>query len=826
MFFKKKQDTEIVQQVEEEKPDLEQMATDVRKNATRVDKKYLEVVNKLIDDNTLIDYNTKDFTPRAKEVLQSYHNFGENYPLEARYLAELEVLMVVNGVLTEHSGIILFFKSEAMRNFVEQLGMTKDALGLPADEIKKLIERDKFITTTDVRILASFYHKDLMEIMSEDLYELHKKKYNTTVEVEEFICTWTEVFGLMGYRFALLNLFLSMIQTTYRDEYKKFKTLKSVIVTNEHYVELIKDFLIPFYIGLNRTHNNPDDLAVINSSVDYLLAVYTEYDTMTYDPEAGNRFCNSIPVDYYRFRNRVIRIDVKEEAIPEVIKEYHGTGYLGLITFARDRILDLLTEITPCVKLISHSGAIAPSEVERSNLLRDALEKRLHTLGKILHENRDINYVILNTRYFVLHSQLYAQEWFRKTFTRKVNLILDPKERGKLNTSAHILSRAYEFFADKDERLFINFTTGSSKQPDKVGTAEKIDGLRDILLVLRPLMNTDKIVVCLFAESADRFFRDGNEDDPEFSDLVFNLDLVELPKEIADYYDVEETTVDKLGAYLTAYKNRSKPYYKELLPALGIDQGDIASKSKNKSLDKTYEVNLLNLPGTSVKELLEGCKRTVKHKDFKRLTILASGESGTGKTMLASYLAKELGLTLVTISGSDISSKWVGESEQNVKKLFLSAGKDKLLLIEEADNLMGDRDEAGTKKWDRALTNEWLVQLERFEGVLMVTTNYKDVLDKALLRRFTVKIEFKELKEEKIEQAIMTFVKKYRMKHDTTVKENLQRLKGLRLGDLGNVENLILFYKINKLSKFIDYLEEEIKQRKSDEKEVGFTSRK
>jgi len=126
----------------------------------------------------------------------------------------------------------------------------------------------------------------------------------------------------------------------------------------------------------------------------------------------------------------------------------------------------------------------------------------------------------------------------------------------------------------------------------------------------------------------------------------------------------------------------------------------------------------------------------------KGLRFLFHGESGTGKTELARYIAEELGKTLLIKRASDILSPWVGVAEQNVSTLFKEAEDSRsILLIDEADSFFYDREKA-VRSWERSLVNEFLTRMEEFSGILICITNLPSVLDKAVSRRFHESVEF------------------------------------------------------------------------------------
>jgi hypothetical protein len=129
------------------------------------------------------------------------------------------------------------------------------------------------------------------------------------------------------------------------------------------------------------------------------------------------------------------------------------------------------------------------------------------------------------------------------------------------------------------------------------------------------------------------------------------------------------------------------------------------------------------------------------------VSALFAGESGTGKTMAAEVLARELALDLYRIDLSAVVSKYIGETEKNLKQVFDAAEEGGvLLLFDEADALFGKRSEVRDSH-DRYANIEvgYLLQrMEGYQGLAILTTNSKSALDKSFLRRlrFTVNFPF------------------------------------------------------------------------------------
>ncbi len=132
------------------------------------------------------------------------------------------------------------------------------------------------------------------------------------------------------------------------------------------------------------------------------------------------------------------------------------------------------------------------------------------------------------------------------------------------------------------------------------------------------------------------------------------------------------------------------------------------------------------------------------------LRILLYGESGTGKTEFARYIAETLGRPLLVKRASDILSPWVGISEQQVAEIFCEAEETRsILLLDEADSFFTSR-ETATRNWERTLVNEFLTRMEDFRGVLLCATNAPASLDRAVMRRFHEAVEFYTLSAEGI----------------------------------------------------------------------------
>jgi SpoVK/Ycf46/Vps4 family AAA+-type ATPase len=146
--------------------------------------------------------------------------------------------------------------------------------------------------------------------------------------------------------------------------------------------------------------------------------------------------------------------------------------------------------------------------------------------------------------------------------------------------------------------------------------------------------------------------------------------------------------------------------------------------------------------------------RSVVHRDWdfgrklargRGLSVLFSGPSGTGKTMAAEVLARELSLHLFQIDLSTVVSKYIGETERNLSVIFREAELSQcLLFFDEADALFGKRTEVkdAHDRYANIEVNYLLQRIEQYQGLVVLATNFQKNLDDAFLRRLHYVVEF------------------------------------------------------------------------------------
>jgi AAA+ superfamily predicted ATPase len=200
-----------------------------------------------------------------------------------------------------------------------------------------------------------------------------------------------------------------------------------------------------------------------------------------------------------------------------------------------------------------------------------------------------------------------------------------------------------------------------------------------------------------------------------------------------------------------------RPTLDDLFAAARAQSGhDLAALAHK--IEPVYTWEDIVLPADILAHLREICQRVAhRHRVLgewgfdsklslgKGITALFAGPSGTGKTMAAEIIANELGLDLYKIDLSGVVSKYIGETEKNLERIFGAAeNANAILLFDEADALFGKRSEVRDSH-DRYANIEisYLLQkMEEYEGIAILATNLRQNLDESFVRRLAFTVHF------------------------------------------------------------------------------------
>lgn len=206
-----------------------------------------------------------------------------------------------------------------------------------------------------------------------------------------------------------------------------------------------------------------------------------------------------------------------------------------------------------------------------------------------------------------------------------------------------------------------------------------------------------------------------------------------LPKKVVIYHeDSKENTNDNI--------NKNTDFINCYDPRYSFDDIYIDSKSKQQILTcltmKKYQEKLFQD---------WGLKDTIKSN--RAIILNFYGSPGTGKSMTAEAIAKYLNKKVCSVDYSQLESKYVGETPKNIKKVFeIAKSNDAVIIFDEADSFLGKRLTNITQSADYGVNitrSVMLLELEKFDGVVIFTTNLITNYDDAFKRRILSSIEFK-----------------------------------------------------------------------------------
>ncbi len=308
-------------------------------------------------------------------------------------------------------------------------------------------------------------------------------------------------------------------------------------------------------------------------------------------------------------------------------------------------------------------------------------------------------------------------------------------------------------------------------------------------------------------------------------------------EEMADRFQCSPGAIDQAAAKASIAEPKTKDSVRGSLTLaleaheLLLNRGSAPVRGHGK--DPSFTLEGLNVVGADLPSMLDDMKsydaalRSGNRDDLPGARILFHGPPGTGKSCLARNVAIRLDRDIVLKRASDLLSKWVGETEQNIRDAYVeAAAKEAILIFDEADSLILNRDRA-MHSWETSLTNEFLNRMEEFTGIQIFTTNRLKDLDSAGIRRFLYKVEFRFLKPE----GNVLFYRRMlagltREAMNPEIEKRLRSLSRLTPGDMKLVKDKFTFKDPEDVTHnaMVTALEEEvrIKTLHAGDKPMGF----
>jgi SpoVK/Ycf46/Vps4 family AAA+-type ATPase len=551
-----------------------------------------------------------------------------------------------------------------------------------------------------------------------------------------------------------------------------------------------------------------------------ILELYKNTEKEISEEEYAN-FQNYNEIDYFEEDFKDIGFIKYISAIKELIE----FGYIqnGSLQILDKNIYQLFTDelsLTYDILEIINNGKLEIQEYKNKKEYRN-YEEYIKDIFKYIKEKHD--YMILSKRLNKKSPILKKKKEESENLKKQIDV--------RLSKSKKMENPLEEFFKE-----------------NKLTEEQKLI----IMTLLRAEMSTDGEVYIIEENLLALFY----EEVPEF--LPAPEEMFGLPKTIIefDYNQNPFTTEYTVNYYLSdevLEKIQPKKHSEEKTQGKEVALQEVQSFIKENAdfeiskPDKKIEDMILSEETNDLIELLlkqlddkviEKLKEWgIKQDDNIKARILFSGKPGTGKTATALAIGNSLDKYVISFDCSKILSMYVGESEKNVKMIFdtykkvqKKIGYHPILLLNEADQFLGKRAKgniSGADKMHNQMQNIFLEEIEKFEGILIATTNLVENLDEAFSRRFNHKIEFKIPDKEKRAKIWEKRLKKLPLEKGFNINELATfELSGGQIELV--IENTAVSNAIKNINKFktidfINFIKKEIKSSFDTEgKKMGF----
>ena len=309
--------------------------------------------------------------------------------------------------------------------------------------------------------------------------------------------------------------------------------------------------------------------------------------------------------------------------------------------------------------------------------------------------------------------------------------------------------------------------------------------------------------------------------DEDFSIDQISNNLKNLLEEHSDQL-LQDLLLEHEHSFMDQCQIPTYAYKRYFLKILGIEpeknSGDEIFLSSN------YNLELLNMADVNPHDFIEKLKKVQEYlkeeglKEFNNYNLFFEGGPGLGKTATAHKIASDLGIPFYSISFGSISSGYHGETESNINGFFAEASiKPGIVFIDEGDSLLHSREKSDST-WNTTVVNETLVQIEKYPGIVIVSTNMNKKIDKAALRRFSERITFLPLTRDQKAKAFKTYFKTDLTSGEVSI---LNKIPELNLGDFLCVRKRTFFENLSNM-ELIQHLSDEVVYRNQlDEENDG-----
>jgi len=235
------------------------------------------------------------------------------------------------------------------------------------------------------------------------------------------------------------------------------------------------------------------------------------------------------------------------------------------------------------------------------------------------------------------------------------------------------------------------------------------------------------------------------------------------------------------------------------------------------ALAESFDIGLCNAD-VDLQALCDG----LKARPAGRLCLY--GPPGTGKTAFGQWVANSVGRPLVLKRVSDLVSPYIGRTEQNLARAFDQAYRDNAILqIDEVDSFLQDRSRAH-HGWEISQVNEFLTQLEAFDGLFIATTNLMGDLDPAAMRRFDYKVRMGFLKPAQVEAALAGLLAEFGLPADdgNSLRNDMALLDRVAPGDFAVLKRQHRLSPYVSRQQVLDALAGEQSLKASPSRRIGF----